>query len=53
MWKTKTVIELGSGNGCLKRILKQKNILLTDIKKYPWIDKKIDMLKVNLEKKIY
>jgi len=47
----KTVIELGSGNGCLKRILKQKNILLTDIVKYPWIDKKIDMLKVNLEKK--
>ena len=47
----KIIIELGSGNGCLKKILKQKNILLTDIIKYPWIDKKIDMLKVNLGKK--
>tara|TARA_B100001057_G_C22777534_1_gene922253 strand:- start:63 stop:857 length:795 start_codon:yes stop_codon:yes gene_type:complete len=47
----KTIIELGSGNGCLKRILKQKKIMLTDIIKYPWIDKKIDMLKVNLDKK--
>lgn len=47
----KIVIELGSGNGCLKKILKQKKILLTDIIKYPWIDKKVDMLRVNLEKK--
>ena len=47
----KIIIELGSGNGCLKRVLNQKNIILTDIIKYPWIDKKIDMLKVNLEKK--
>ena len=49
--KKKIVIELGSGNGCLKKILDQKNIILTDIVKYPWIDKKIDMLKINLEKK--
>ena len=47
----KIIIELGSGNGCLKRILNQKKIILTDIIKYPWIDKKLDMLKVNLEKK--
>ena len=47
----KIVIELGSGNGCLKKILKKKKILLTDIIKYPWIDKKVDMLRVNLEKK--
>ena len=47
----KVIIELGSGNGCLKRILNQKNILLTDIVKYPWIDKKLDMLKINLDKK--
>ena len=47
----KIIIELGSGNGCLKRVLNQKNIILTDIIKYPWIDKKIDMIKVNLEKK--
>ncbi len=47
----KIVIELGSGNGCIKKIIKKKNIMLTDIVKYPWIDKKIDMLKINLEKK--
>jgi hypothetical protein len=47
----KVVIELGSGNGCLKTILNQKNIILTDIIKYPWIHKKVDMLKVNLGKK--
>ena len=47
----KIIIELGSGNGCLKKILNKKEILLTDIIKYPWIDKKLDMLKVNLGKK--
>ena len=47
----KIVIELGSGNGCLKRIVNKKNIMLTDIIKYPWINKKVDMLKVNLGKK--
>ena len=47
----KVIIELGSGNGCLKKILKQKKIILTDIIKYPWIDKKVDMLKINLGKK--
>ena len=48
----KIVIELGSGNGCLKRIVNKKNIMLTDIIKYPWINKKVDMLKVNLGKNI-
>ena len=47
----KIIIELGSGNGCIKKILKNKNIILTDIVKYPWIKKKLDMLKVNLDKK--
>ncbi len=45
------IIELGSGNGASKYILKNKNIILTDIQKYPWISKKVDMLKLNLEKK--
>ena len=45
------IIELGSGNGCIKKILKNKNIILTDIIKYPWINKKVDMLKINLPKK--
>ena len=49
--KKKIIIELGFGNGCKKKILKKKNIILTDIVKYPWIDKKIDMLKINLGKK--
>ena len=47
----KIVIELGSGNGCIKKILNKKKILLTDIIKYPWINKKVDMMKVNLESK--
>ena len=46
------IIELGSGNGCLEKIIKNKNIILTDIIKYPWISKKVDMLKVNLGKKL-
>ena len=29
--KKKIVIELGSGNGCLKKIINKKNIILTDI----------------------
>ena len=49
--KKKIVIELGSGNGCIKKILKNKKIILTDIVKYPWINKKIDMLKINLGKR--
>lgn len=49
--KDQIIIELGSGSGCIKKILNDKKILLTDIIKYPWIDKKIDMTKVNLEKK--
>ena len=49
--KKKNIIELGSGNGLIKEILKNKNILLTDIVKYPWIAKKVDMAKLNLGKK--
>ena len=47
----KHIIELGSGNGCLTKVINNKKIILTDIVKYPWIDKKVDMLKVNLGKK--
>ena len=47
----KTIIELGSGNGCIKKIIDDKRIILTDIIKYPWIDKKVDMMKINLGKK--
>ena len=47
----KCIIGLGSGNGCIKKILKNKNIMLTDIIKYPWIDKKVDMIKINLGNK--
>ena len=47
----KKIIELGSGNGLIKELLKNKNIILTDIVKYPWIEKKVDMAKLNLGKK--
>jgi hypothetical protein len=47
----KNIIELGSGNGASKEILKNKNIILTDIQKYHWISKKIDMRELNLEEK--
>ena len=47
----KVIVELGSGNGCIKKIINNKKIILTDIIKYPWINKKVDMLKVNLGKK--
>ena len=47
----KIIVELGSGNGCIKKIIHNKKIILTDIVKYPWIDKKVDMLKINLGKK--
>ena len=47
----KKIIEVGSGNGSLTKILKNKNILLTDIIKYPWIAKKVDMAELNLGKK--
>ena len=47
----KIIIELGSGSGCIKKILKNENIILTDIIKHPWIDLKIDMYKMNLNKK--
>ena len=35
-----------------KKILDGKKIILTDITKYPWIDKKVDMMKINLGKSI-
>ena len=47
----KNIIELGSGNGACKDILKNKNIILTDIQKYPWISKKVDMNNFKLSKK--
>jgi len=47
----KNIIEVGSGNGSCKDILKNKNIILTDIQKYKWISKKIDMNNLKLEKK--
>lgn len=47
----KHIIELGSGNGCLTKVINNKKVILTDIIKYPWINKKVDMLKVNLGKK--
>ena len=49
--KKKNIIEIGSGNGSLTKVLKNKNILLTDIVKYPWIARKVDMAKLNLGKK--
>tara|TARA_B110000881_G_C18475345_1_gene463614 strand:- start:13 stop:807 length:795 start_codon:yes stop_codon:yes gene_type:complete len=49
----KYIIELGSGNGCIKKILKNEKIILTDVTKYKWIDKKVDMLNINLGKKYY
>tara|TARA_B100002052_G_scaffold293801_1_gene317524 strand:- start:322 stop:1116 length:795 start_codon:yes stop_codon:yes gene_type:complete len=47
----KNIIELGSGNGLSKLVLNNKNILLTDIDIHDWIDHKIDMNKMKLEKK--
>ncbi len=47
----KKIIELGSGNGSIKEILKNKNIVLTDIEKYPWIAHKVDMTRINIGKK--
>ena len=46
-----TIIELGSGNGASKSILNNQKIILTDIQKYPWIEKKIDMMNIKLAKK--
>ena len=47
----KKIIELGSGNGACKDILKNNKIVLTDIQKYSWIEQKLDMknLKYNLK----
>ena len=47
----KNIIELGSGNGASVDILKNKKIILTDIQKYSWISKKIDMNNLKLGKK--
>ena len=37
----KHIIELGSGNGCIKKIINSKKIILTDIIEHKWINKKI------------
>jgi SAM-dependent methyltransferase len=50
--KKKNIIELGSGNGASKEILKNKKIILTDIQKYPWIKLKVDMNKIKLKKNL-
>ena len=47
----KKIIELGSGNGLSKLVLNNKNMLLTDIDIHDWIDHRIDMNKMKLEKK--
>ncbi len=47
----KNIIELGSGNGASKDILKNTKIMLTDIQKEKWISKKIDMNNLKLSKK--
>jgi len=47
----KNIIELGSGNGSSKDILKNKKIILTDIQKYSWISKKVDMNNLKLGRK--
>ena len=47
----KYIFELGSGNGASKDILENKKIILTDIQKYLWIDRKVDVTKLNLGKK--
>jgi len=53
LFNKKIIVELGSGNGCIKKIIKNKKIILTDINKYKWINKKLDMRTINLEKKYY
>ena len=47
----KNIIELGSGNGSSREMLKNKKIILTDIQKYSWISKRVDMNDLKLEKK--
>ena len=47
----KYIFELGAGNGASKDILENKKIILTDLQKYPWIDRKVDMTTLNLGKK--
>ena len=51
--KVKTVIELGSGNGCIKKIINNKKIILTDVIQYDWIDRKVDMSNINLGKNFF
>ena len=45
------IIELGSGNGLFKEVIKNEKIILSDIEVYKWIDIKIDMNNLKLEKK--
>ncbi len=46
--KRKVIFELGSGSGCIKKILKNEKIILTDVIKFKWVNKKINMLRMNL-----
>ena len=39
------IVELGSGPGLSKEFITNKNLLLTDVMVYPWIDKKVDVTK--------
>lgn len=39
------VVEIGSGPGFSKEFITSKNLLLTDVTVYPWIDKKVDVTK--------
>ena len=48
----KNIIEIGSGTGCIKTVLKER-IILTDLIKYPWINKKVNMTSMDLGKKYY
>ena len=44
-----TVIELGAGAGFSKFFIDSPNLILTDIIKYPWIDKEVDALSLPFE----
>ena len=43
------IIEVGSGTGVAKEILKKSNIILTDVNKYPWIDEYVNVLNMPYE----
>lgn len=43
------VIEVGSGSGFAKEFIRNKNLKLTDVKKYEWIDLEVDALDTPFE----